>query len=95
MARHTTDVYLGYQREEVILDIPIPYARAGTWHGEIRSRQLDDESGDWFFEIGYRSHGQNRIGTFPVQWIRRPELTDYDGIVPPEVLEQMRREAAG
>lgn len=34
-----------------------------------------------------------RIGTFPTEWVRRPELTDLDGRLAPDVLAQMRREA--
>lgn len=86
-----TDVYPIANREDAILDIPIPFARAGTWHAELRARLLDAETGDWYFEVGYNTGtAENRIGTFPAQWVRRPELTDLDGIVPSDVLAQMR-----
>jgi hypothetical protein len=96
MARTTTDVYHGYDRQDVLIDIPIPYANAGTWHGEIRARILDDESGDWFFSVDWRGPDrETRIDTFPVEWCRRPELDDLAGIVPPAHLERMRREETG
>ncbi|WP_457189776.1 hypothetical protein [Nocardioides sp. P5_E3] len=44
-------------------------------------------------KVGYSTGiAENRIGTFPAVWARRPELTDLDGIVPPAELEHMRRE---
>lgn len=87
MSRRTIDVYYGYDREDAVLEIPTPFAGAGTWHAEIRARLLDDETNDWFFELGYNTGvGENRIGTFPVEWVRRAEITDLDGIVPPDVL---------
>lgn len=62
---------------------------AGTWHAEIRAR-LVDGAGDWFFEVGYNTGvGENRIDTFPAEWVRRPDL---DGLVPPTVLERIRSE---
>jgi hypothetical protein len=76
-----TDVYPVHARPEAIVDIPVPYVHAGSWHAEIRARLVDDD-GDWWFEIGYNTGvGENRIDTFPAEWIRRPELTDLDGIV--------------
>ncbi|GAA5122324.1 hypothetical protein GCM10023339_40540 [Alloalcanivorax gelatiniphagus] len=95
MPRHIMDVYLGWDRQEVIVDIPIPFTRAGTWHGEIRARLVDDATQDWYFEIGYNTGiSGNRIETFPVEWTRRPELDDYVGTVPPELLERTRINAA-
>jgi hypothetical protein len=86
------DVYLPAERESVIVTIPDGEEHAGTWHGEIRARLLDQDMQDWFFEIGYNTGvGENRIGTFPVEWVRRPELTDFDGIIPPDVLSKMKR----
>jgi hypothetical protein len=88
-----TDVYPAASREDAILEIPTPFARAGTWHAEIRARLVDDD-GDWYFEVGYSTGvAENRIGTFPAEWVRRPELSDLDGLVPPDVAAQMRAEA--
>lgn len=88
-----TDVYPAASREDAILIIPVPFVRAGTWHAEMRARLVDDD-GDWYFELGYNTGiGDNRIGTFPASWVRRPELTDLDGIVPANVLATMREEA--
>ena len=88
-----TDVYPPASREDAMLEIPIPFARAGTWHAEIRARLVDD-NGDWYFELGYNTGiAEMGIDTFPAVWVRRPELTDLDGIVPPDVLVIMRSEA--
>ena len=93
---HTTDVYPVANREDAIVDIPIPFARAGTWHAEIRARLLDAETGDWYFEVGYNTGiAENRIGNFPAEWVRRPELTDLDGLVPDNVLARMREQKCG
>jgi hypothetical protein len=87
----TTDVYPVEAREDAIVDVPVPYAHAGSWHAEIRARLVDEETQDWFFEVGYSTGtGENRIDTLPAEWVRRPELTDLDGVVPPDVLERMR-----
>lgn len=84
------DVYPVHAREDTLLEIPVPFIRAGTWHAELRARLVDD-AGDWFFEVGYSTGtGENRIDTFPAEWVRRPELTDLDGLVPPSVLERIR-----
>jgi hypothetical protein len=91
-----TDVYPVHAREDALLEIPTPFARAGTWHAEIRARLLDEDAQDWYFEVGYNTGvGENRIDTFPAEWVRRPELTDLDGVVPPEVLERMRAGLSG
>jgi hypothetical protein len=88
-----TDVYPVHARDDALLEIPIPFARAGRWHAEVRARLLDEDTQDWYFEVGYNTGvGENRIDTFPAEWVRRPELTDLDGVVPPEVLEQMSRD---
>lgn len=88
-----TDTWHGRAREAAILTIPEGEERAGTWHGEIRARLLDEASGDWWFEVGYNvGAGMNFIGTFPASWVRRPELDDMAGIVPRDVLERMERE---
>lgn len=95
MARETIDVYPPDQRAEVIVTIPPGHDRAGTWHGEIRARLHDPETDDWFFEVTYNTGpASNWIGTFPVEWTRRPDLDDYAGVVPPDVLERMRRDQA-
>ena len=84
------DVYPPSSREDAILEVPVPFRWAGTWHGEIRAR-LVDEDGDWFFELRFNTGiAENRVGTFPAAWVRRPELTDTDGIVPPDTLAMMR-----
>jgi hypothetical protein len=91
MARTVVDTYFGFDREEAVVEIPVPFAYAGRWHAEIRARLVDDKTQDWFFEVGYNiGAGENRIDIFPVDWVRRPGLTDVDGIVPPEVLARMR-----
>ena len=85
-----TDVYPPSSREDAILEVPVPFRRAGTWHGEIRARLVDDD-GEWFFELRFNTGiAENRVGTFPAAWVRRPELTDMDGIVPPDTLAMMR-----
>lgn len=90
-----TDVYPPATREDAIVDIPVPFARAGTWHAEIRARLVDDD-GDWYFEVGYNTGiAENRIGNFPAEWVRRPELTDLDGIVPDDMLARMREQTRG
>jgi len=33
------------------LEVPIPFALAGTWHAEIRGRLVDDD-GEWCFQLG-------------------------------------------
>lgn len=74
-----------------MLTIPEGEEHAGTWHGEIRARLLDEATGDWWFELGYNvGIGENFIGTFPAAWVRRPELDDMAGIVPAEYLEGMK-----
>ena len=84
-----TDVYPTANREDAILTIPVPFVLAGTWHAEIRARLVDDV-GDWYFELGYNTGiAQNRIGTFRAEWVRRPELTDLDGIIARDVLAHM------
>lgn len=89
------DVYHGYDKPDVIIDIPPPLADAGSWHGEIRSR-LVDEAGDWWFQCDWRGPDRlGRITTFPVTWCRRPELDDFAGIIPPAHLDRMRAEQAG
>ena len=89
-----TDVYPPANREDAILKIPVPFLRAGTWHGEIRARLVDDD-GDWYFELRYNiGIAENRIGTFPAAWVRRPDLSDMDGIVPADVLALMRDAAS-
>jgi hypothetical protein len=91
----TVDTYHGYDRQDVLIDIPTPLVDAGTWHGEIRARQLDDETGDWWFQVTWRGDDrETRIGTFPVEWCRRPELNDFAGIIPSAHLDRMRREEA-
>ena len=91
---HTTDVYPVAKREDAIVDIPIPFARAGTWHAEISARLLDAETGDWYFEVGYNTGiAENRIDNFPAEWVRRPDITDLDGIVPDDVLARIRGDA--
>lgn len=88
-----TDVYPPSNREDAILEVPVPFLWAGTWHGEIRARFVDD--GDWYFELRYNTGiAENRVGTFPTAWVRRPELTDIDGIVPPDVFAMMREAAS-
>lgn len=65
MPRRITDVYPPATRESAILEVPVPFRFAGTWHAELRARFLDDD-GDWYFELGYNTGiGENRIGTFP------------------------------
>lgn len=89
------DTYHGYDRPDVVIDIPPPLTQAGRWHGEIRARYVDD-AGDWYFQVQWRDHAnEQRITTFPVAWCRRPELDDYAGVIPPAHLERMRREEAG
>jgi hypothetical protein len=93
MGRIVIDAYFGYDREDAIVDIPVPFTYAGRWHAEIRARVVDDETQDWFFELGYNTGvGENRIDTFPVEWVHRPELTDLDGVVPPHALARIRDE---
>jgi hypothetical protein len=87
------DVYPVPAREAALLEIPIPLTHAGTWHAEIRARFVDEETQDWFLEVGYNTcTGENRIDTFPAEWVRRPELTDLDGVVPPTVVARIRAE---
>lgn len=89
-----TDVYPPSHREDAILEVPVPLLWAGTWHAEIRAR-LVDEDGNWHFELRYNTGiAENRVGTFPAAWVRRPELTDVDGIVPPVMLAMMREAAS-
>lgn len=91
MAREMIDSYQGFQRQDVIVDVPVPFKHAGSWHGVIRARLVDRESDEWWFEVGYSTGvGENRIGTFPVDWCRRPELDDFIGLIPPNALERMR-----
>lgn len=93
MTRRMTDVYSPATREDAVVSIPVPFVLAGSWHAEVRGRLVDDQ-GEWFFEVGYNTGvAENRIGTFPAAWVRRPELTDLDGIVPVDVLAEMRRQA--
>lgn len=88
------DIYPPPDREPIIVSIPDGERHAGSWHGEIRARLLDEETQNWFFELGYNTGiGENRIGTFPVEFVRRPDLTDFDGIIPPEVLARMQADA--
>jgi hypothetical protein len=88
-----TDVYPPSNREDAILEVPVPFLWAGTWHGEIRARLVDDD-GDWYFELRFNTGiAENRGGTFPAACVRRPELTDMDGIVPPVMLAMMREGA--
>lgn len=90
------DVYHGYDRPDVIIDIPPPLTNAGSWHGEIRSRLVNEETGDWYFSCQWRDHNREQhITTFPVTWCRRPALDDYAGIIPPAHLDRMRAEEAG
>lgn len=71
-----TDVYPPAVREDAVLDIPVPFARAGTWHAEVRARLVDDD-GAWYLEVTYNTGvAENRIGTFPAGWVRRPSLAD-------------------
>lgn len=84
------DVYPANAREDAILEIPTPFTHAGTWHAEIRALLLDEDTHDWYFEVGYNTGtGENRIDTFPAEWIRRPDLTDLDGLVPQSVLARI------
>lgn len=46
-----TDAYPPDRREDAILEVPIPFALAGTWHAEIRGRLVDDD-GEWCFQLG-------------------------------------------
>ncbi len=86
-----TDTWHGWDREAAIVTIPDGHEHVGTWHAELRARLLDEATGDWWFDLSYTvGAGQTYLDTFPAGWVRRPELTDLDGIVPPEVLEQMR-----
>lgn len=92
MARTTVDTWHGYDKPDVVIEIPIPFADAGSWHGEIRARQVDHD-GEWWFQCDWRAADRlNRITTFPVAWCRRAELDDFAGIIPAEQLERMRRE---
>src|SRR5690348_16901245 len=67
-----TDVYPPSNREDAVVEVPVPFLWAGTWHGEIRARLVDDDS-DWYFELRFNTGiAENRIGTFPAAWVRRP-----------------------
>ena len=46
-----TDAHPPDRREDAILEVPIPFALAGTWHAEIRGRLVDDD-GEWCFQLG-------------------------------------------
>lgn len=88
-----TETWHGHHRKAAIVTVPDGHERAGTWHAEIRARRLDEVTGDWWFDVSYTVDvGQTFIDTFPAEWVRRPELTDLDGLAPPSVLEQMRQD---
>jgi hypothetical protein len=77
------DTFHGHAREACVVTIPDGRDHAGTWHGVIRARLVDEASGDWWFELGYSTGvSEHRIGKFPVEWVRRMDLDDFDGIVP-------------
>lgn len=88
-----TDTWHGYAREAAIVIIPDGNEHAGTWHAELRARLLDEATGDRWFDLSYTiGVGQAYFDNVPAEWVRRPELTDLDGLVPPSVLERMRAE---
>jgi hypothetical protein len=72
--------------EACVVTIPDGHEHAGAWSGELRARPLDKATGDWWFQIDYSAAiSETRIGTFPVAWVRRIDLHDFDGIVPKRI----------
>lgn len=69
MALTSINTWHSYDRPDVIIDIPPPLADAGSWHGEIHARLVDEQTGDWYFQVQWRDHAREQLITkFPVAW---------------------------
>lgn len=89
------DTFHGHAREACVVTVPTDsgHDHPGTWSAEIRARLLDEATGEWWFELTYTTGvSENRIGTFPVEWVRRMDLDDFDGIVPKRHLRPVRQQ---
>jgi hypothetical protein len=89
----TVDTFHGHAREACVVTIPDDPGREypGTWSGEIRARLLNEATGEWWFQLTYTTGvSANRIGTFPVEWVRRMDLDDFDGVIPKRHLRPVR-----
>jgi hypothetical protein len=87
------DTFHGHAREACVVTVPnnSRHDHPGTWSAEIRARLLDEATGDWWLELTYTTGiSENRIGTFPVEWVRRMDLDDFDGFVPKRHLRPVR-----
>lgn len=85
-----TDVYSIPAREAVIVDIPIPFADAGTHHGIIRARLHDDETDEWFFQCSVSIDHRTRHDDYPVEWCRRPDLDDFTYMMPEWMIDKVK-----
>lgn len=78
--RKVTYTYYGYDRPDIIVTID-----DHEYRGELRAWAIDDDTGDWWANVQYRTApGSTYIRWLPANQVRRDaDLTDDDGRVNP------------
>lgn len=78
MARRTTHTYYGFDMPDVVLTLPDFHEQAGEHRGELRAWAVDDDTGDWWANVQYRTGpGEQFLAWLPADQVRRDaDLTD-------------------